>query len=251
MSSNTDTKQPAGATDLLLEQAACGELSEAALAALDPATRAEVERLVEDSEQILKAYLPRREVLAILRKLDAERRKAARARRRVALAAAPACAAVLLFAVVQPGGEAPRAALERTKGPAILQVFRKAEGGEERLSPGARVAPGDVLQLRYDARGRRYGAIVSIDGAGVVTPHLPDSLQGPAASLDRALVPLPSAYELDDAPGYERFYFVTSSAPFDVEPVARAVRALGERSGPLPLPDGLEQVSIRVDKATP
>jgi hypothetical protein len=51
---------------------------------------------------------------------------------------------------------------------------------------------------------------------------------------------LPYAYELDDAPRFERFYFVTSRQTIDVNAVLESGRRLGGRSKkPLVLPDGV------------
>ncbi len=51
----------------------------------------------------------------------------------------------------------------------------------------------------------------------------------PAPPLDpRGPVVLPSAYELDDAPGFERFFLVYSAKPFDVAAVDPAARALAQ-----------------------
>lgn len=240
-------------SDLFLERLAADEHGhEPGHAPVGPEVEAEVARLKDENRRILESYPPRREVLAILRKVDQVRRQQSQARRRAVLTAVPVCAALGLLFTVGPGLLGPdRGPEERTKGPAVLQVFRRTAAGEERLSAGARVQAQDLLQLRYDARGLKYGAIVSVDGSGVVTPHLPDRLDGPSASLGKALVAVPSAYELDDAPGYERFFFVTAAEPFEVGVVVEAIRRLGTASGPLELPDGLRQVSLRLEKEQP
>src|SRR5690606_30966685 len=115
----------------------------------------------------------------------------------------------------------------------------------ERLAPGDRVRAGDLLQLSYVAAGRRFGAIVSIDGRGVVTTHLPLAGPGAAALGAGPAIPLEQAYELDDAPGFERFVFVTGTSRFEVAVVAAAARAVATgrapATTPLSLPTGLEQ----------
>jgi hypothetical protein len=58
-------------------------------------------------------------------------------------------------------------------------------------------------------------------------------------------VALPVAFELDATPGFERFVFVTSDAPFDTAPVVAALR----RDGP-PLPPDLTLSSLTVYKVT-
>jgi len=135
------------------------------------------------------------------------------------------------------------AMVERIKGldPA-LQFYRRTAAGSERLPDGAVVREHDVIMIRYQPAGRAFGAILSVDGRGTVTLHFPT--EGPrAAALPReGVVPLEFAYELDDAPYGERFYFITSNKPFDLEPIVRAARrgSSGPAIGTLPaLPDSL------------
>ena len=65
-------------------------------------------------------------------------------------------------------------------------------------------------------------------------------------------MPLDHSYELDDAPGFERFVLVVASEPIDVERVLGAARQValdsqGDRR-PLQLPPSWAQVSLRLDK---
>jgi hypothetical protein len=139
-------------------------------------------------------------------------------------------------------------------GPHLL-VFRKTAAGAEELRAGSVARRGDVLQLSYASGTAKYGAIFSIDGRGTVTWHVPAGYPGgsrPASPLDpRGPVVLPSAYELDDAPGFERFFLVYAEAPFDLSAVDLGVRALASRgaeNGVLSLPRGLGQFSLLVKK---
>ncbi len=91
-------------------------------------------------------------------------------------------------------------------------------------------------------------AVVSVDGRGGVTLHWPEG-SGPAAELESGrAVPLPHAYRLDDAPGFERFFLVTGAARFDTGAVLEAARRLAAsgraRTDPLPLAAGLEQRAL-------
>jgi hypothetical protein len=99
--------------------------------------------------------------------------------------------------------------------------------------------------------------ILSVDGRGKVTWHTPSGYAGQPLSsptLDmKGQVVLPAAYELDDAPGFERFFFVYSSSPFDVAAVDRAARALASQPSravvePLGLGTGMGQYSFLVKK---
>jgi hypothetical protein len=118
-----------------------------------------------------------------------------------------------------------------------LVVYRRkaaqASGvpGSERLGNGAHATRGDVLQLAYDkAPDGLYGVMLSIDGAGRVTQHLPEEGARAAAPLVAVReIPLPSAYELDDAPDFERFVLVASHQPFSIDLALDAARTLARQ----------------------
>ncbi|HVU51367.1 MAG TPA: ActD-like protein, partial [Polyangia bacterium] len=140
------------------------------------------------------------------------------------------------------------------KGASELRVYRHRASGDERLADGSRAAAGDLLQLAYRAPTDGFGALLSIDGRGHVTLHWPEPGAGGAARLSaKGEVRLPSAYELDDAPAFERFVFVSSPAPFDLKTVLDAAEALAARPAdararPLTLPAPLNQLSLALDK---
>jgi hypothetical protein len=138
-----------------------------------------------------------------------------------------------------------------------LTVFRKTASGAEELRAGTLARRADVIQLSYTAGDARYGVIFSVDGRGAITWHLPAGYRGgsrSAPALDaQAQVVLPSAYELDDAPGFERFFLVYANLPFDVGDVERAARALSTRLAGadkevLGLRNGLGQYSLLLKK---
>ena len=134
-----------------------------------------------------------------------------------------------------------------------LTMFRQTPQGSEALADCVAARQGDVVRLAYQAAGQSYGVIVSIDGRGGVTMHLPPT-GGEAARLrpgDKVL--LDQAYELDDAPRWECFYFVTAPQPFDTQRVIEAAKreaALHRPSPPatLALPRGLEQSTFVLHK---
>jgi hypothetical protein len=144
----------------------------------------------------------------------------------------------------------------RVKGEARLLGFRDTGEGAERLQPGAVVRAGDRIQVRYYPGGASYGVIASIDGAGAVTLHQPSEGAPPEAT---ALAPrpttLPNAYALDDAPGFERFFFITADRPIDVPHILDVLRALAQRPGgdlaTPELPEGLRQFSLLLRKPDP
>ena len=97
--------------------------------------------------------------------------------------------------------------------------------------------------------------LLSIDGAGKVTLHWPERQDGEAAPLKASSENrLPSSYELDDAPAFERFFLVRAAAPFAVTTAIEAARALAAqpsaRTQALALPSNFEQISLALDKPT-
>jgi len=101
-----------------------------------------------------------------------------------------------------------------------LEVWRKTAESTEKLANNSEVKAGDLLQVRYIAEKKCYGVILSMDGNGVLTIHLSGN-NGKAAELEAGrIVSLESAYELDDAPKFETFYFITDSTEFALAPIA-------------------------------
>ncbi|NBD09727.1 MULTISPECIES: ActD-like protein [Corallococcus] len=154
-----------------------------------------------------------------------------------------------------PGTEAPPGVLEATRSKGLqprLDVHRQVASRTERLTDGAPAQAGDVVQLSYTAAGRVQGVIVSVDGRGAVTAHLPDQGDTSVPLARSGTHLLPRAYELDDAPGFERFFLITADAPFDREDVMAAARVLAAspdaRTAPLALPSGLGQTSFLLEK---
>lgn len=137
----------------------------------------------------------------------------------------------------------------RIKGEPALQIYRKTPDGSERLSEGALVRERDVILIRYQPAGRPYGAIVSIDGRGVVTRHLPAEGDQAAELPNEGTASVEFAYELDDAPRGERFYFITSDVPFDLEPILAGARAMKASVVEHGLPDRLD-LDERFDQVT-
>ena len=179
------------------------------------------------------------------RAAEADRRAAAaRPRRRAGwLLGIPTlvvgAAALLLW--LRPGPAPTDDGGDRPKGPARLHVYRKAAKGVERLPDGAAVRAGDELQLAYVASGHRFGAVVSLDGAGRVTFHLPEG-GGRAVSLRASgEVTLPQSYQLDAAPRFERFLLVTGDVPFDTGILPDVIRG----SAPPPAGTGIIPFTVR------
>jgi hypothetical protein len=175
-----------------------------------------------------------------------------RARRSLARGAAfgTALAACLVFAVVSPavfdrGGDA----LRMKGGEANIFAYRKSADGIGLVGPKDVLSAGEDIQLSYFASGPKYAAILSIDGRGAVTRHLP--LHGDAALRieTKQFELLPYSYRLDDAPRFEDLYLIVSPEPFAVsavEPCLRAAFAAGTSALRLPAP--LRYATARIVK---
>jgi hypothetical protein len=252
--------------DWLVERLALGELDDATaadvrrrLAAEGRDVDVEREALAASSREILEAHPPARIATAV-------RARAAEARRpRRWLVGAPLALAgvAALVLVARPatrattGAPGHELALEdgRIKGPAKVHVYRHGKDGDAKLFDGARAARGDLLQLTYSAgEGGRFGALLSIDGRGNVTLHWPEASAELAPRLSpKGEVKLPSAYELDDAPAFERFIFVSSENPFALSAVLQAAHALAARPADarvqrLALPASFAQDALTLEK---
>lgn len=251
---------------LLLERHRRGELEpelaqriDAALRD-DPALRARLEALDHDDQVILKQHPPAAFAQALRPRLTAEPRPSPRGWLGGGAALMAAAAAALLFIPSDPseyiGGSTTAPALEETvakggAGPQLV-LFRKAADAAERLSDGSEAAEGDVLGIAYQAASAAHGVIFSIDGRGTITLHHPSPPEASSALAPGGVVNLDQAYQLDDAPGFERFVLVTGERPIDLQQVLAAAATLSPgaaAAAPLPLPAGLRQASLTLKKA--
>jgi hypothetical protein len=251
--------------DWLLERLALGELDAAAaadvrgrLAAEGRDADAEIAALAASSREILEAHPPARIAAAVRARANAARP----ARRWLTIAPIVLAGAAAIVLVARPhrttstttGTDELGLEDATPKGPAALGVYRHRADGDERLADGAPAAPGDLVQLTYRAGTDRFGVLLSIDGRGHVTLHWPDAGEAAATRLSgKGEVRLPSAYELDDAPAFERFFLVTAEAPFSVATATDAAHALAAkpdaaRVTALALPADFHQISLTLTK---
>jgi hypothetical protein len=271
--------------DLMIEKLALGELPEGQAAALRQRLAADGdERLAgieRSNAEILREHPPEEVAAAVRRRLarldaEAPRRASTGWLVWVPMAAAAAVAIWWVGRDGEPAGQrgAPPVIAEADpevppqklagderpeqiylKGDPRLMIDRMQDGRATRMATGDAVATGDLLQLGYIANGVQQGVVVSIDGAGVTTLHFPASEQASAVLEQGGRVGLPESYELDAAPGFERFFFVTvDGAEPKLEPAkvmeAARVLARGERAseGELVLPQGWKQQTILLEK---
>jgi hypothetical protein len=252
--------------DLVIERVHLGEASDAERQRVlaDADARARLEALPSADAAFLEAHPASSVLPTIERKLHVRRTEdAVRDRqRRFAIGGAllvPLAAAILTFVAVQApptpvdGGTDP--GLERTTAKwgegARLFLYRDGPRGADRLQAEDAASAGDRLLIRYSALDATHGVIVSVDGRGAVTLHHPAQPTGDTRLQDGGETDLGFAYELDDAPRFERFYLVSDDVPVDVQAVLAAAREAAEsgRDQPeLALPDRLEQNTLILRK---
>jgi hypothetical protein len=254
----------AAVPDWLLERYALGELPpekmEAVRAALeaDPEGARRLAAVTHSNNAILAAYPPRVVAAAVQQRA---RREAGEGRASwLSGLIMVAAVALALLAIRTPDagtGLHPDCVVAGDEticfkgGPQLLVYRQRGREEPEMLHNGSVAHDADRLQLKYRANQRRYGLIASIDGRGVLTLHTRDAVALDAPGDAEAAVALPRSYELDDAPRFERFFFVASLEPFDAEAVLDAIEALPLQQDPeaeLVLPDGLYQDSILLQK---
>lgn len=242
--------------DWMLERYRLNELAPAERAevdralAADPQVRARLDALEADSQETLIRFTPRAVATEVQRRSSAPRPE----RRAFFPVPALALAAVVLLGVVTvvltrrpPVDDI----LVKGAGP-TLRVFRQTAAEPQRLFDGAKVRAHERVQVSFDLAGQRSLVVVSIDGAGGATLHFPTDGSSVAPAGFKAL---PESFELDEAPGYERFFLVTANQPLDAAEILQKAQALARqpdaRTAPLPLPESLTQRSLMLLKESP
>ena len=99
---------------------------------------------------------------------------------------------------------------------ARMEVWKKTDTGIVQLQDLDEVREGDEIQLRYAVPEKCFGLLFSMDGNGALTLHMGDGVKAIELTPGK-MNSLPFAYKLDDAPYFEKFFFVTSPKEFAVE----------------------------------
>jgi hypothetical protein len=259
------TTAPRPVPDVLLEQYHLRELPAGELERIrlrletDPVLRTRHAQLAASDEEIARRYPPHWLAARIRTRQPAAARPLATALP-LGLAAAAAMLVLLMVPRSSPSRvvssvAAPVMGTEGTRMKGLrpsLTVYRRTASGSETLADGSIARPGDLLRVGYGTAGQPFGVIFSVDGRGVVTRHLPATGDRAAALTAGHAVLLDQAYELDDAPGWERFYFITGDVPFALAPVIEAARqhrtTAARTPVALPLPRGLSQSTFTLQK---
>lgn len=119
---------------------------------------------------------------------------------------------------------------ERSKGNgARLFIYKKDGNGAVLLKNKTPVGRNEIIQISYLAGGDAFGAILSVDGNGVITQHFPDSGNMTSVLSSNGEVSLDFSYKLDDAPKFERFIFITGNEQISIENYKKSIANLAIR----------------------
>ncbi|HEQ71248.1 MAG TPA: hypothetical protein ENN69_02065 [Spirochaetia bacterium] len=140
-----------------------------------------------------------------------------------------------------------------------LTLYRKQNSNHpapdqaEKLADRSLATENDLIQIRYFSGIKKYGVILSVDGRGNVTLHYPAGPNASTALETGKEVFLPESFKLDDAPRFERFFFVTSDTPLSVSGILAAAVEFARNprkaaNGELSLPNHITQTALTLLK---
>lgn len=226
-------------SSILLERYACGEVTDEEKLLVEEECRndsnlsAQLAALKRSDAEILSTYSPRKIANEIALKMHREQVRITMSddvsavisnRDRLRLLPAWSYSLLLLLVFIVPlsvhylNSRVPVG--ERTKGfGPTLSIYRDEGNSYNKLPDSAVVTEGDRLQIGYTAADKKFGVIFSVDGNGVISLHYPtDTLTEQTGSRleQEGEQLLNTSFELDSAPLFERFYFLTSNDTIDV-----------------------------------
>ncbi len=98
---------------------------------------------------------------------------------------------------------------------ARMEVWKKTGDGAVQMENLGEAHEGDEIQLRYAVAEKCFGLLFSMDGNGTITMHM--GQENRAVELEPGkMTTLPFAYKLDNAPKFEKFFFLTSKDEFEL-----------------------------------
>jgi hypothetical protein len=238
--------------DIILEQYILGELPSDRLRAIDAELssnqmlRARIERIRRSNEEIVDQYAPSSFVESIsmkVRNAGCPTGGFGLFRKHIPALGVAAAAVVIIFlfpfsvhhqVVTQTSRTSEnqiavgQSDTIRLKGDeSKLFIFRKTNNDPELLTNNAVTHEGDVIQLAFQTV-RQYGVILSIDGRGNVTLHYPaSSWDSPRIEKGKKTY-LERSYQLDNAPQFERFFFITSDVSVNVDYILSRARSFAK-----------------------
>lgn len=112
---------------------------------------------------------------------------------------------------------------ERLKGESVDRLFfyKSTNGVVSEFDTSQTIKKGDLIQISFLSSNYEYGIIFSVDGNSKSTMHYPpeeDKIYAAILPLE-IKININSAYELDNAPSFETFYFVLAHNEFNIENV--------------------------------
>ncbi len=105
-----------------------------------------------------------------------------------------------------------------------LMIYRKNNDDVDLLTKGSLLKASDLIQLAYFSRKDSYGVIFSVDSKGLISLHYPISEKNSSKLIIRKKTFLSRAFELDDTPGFEKFYFISSNREINVSILIKNVK---------------------------
>ena len=106
----------------------------------------------------------------------------------------------------------------RIKGlPTRFEVWKKTGDSAIQMQDRDSVIAGDELQIRYAFAEKCFGLLFSMDGNGVITIHIGQD-NNAVELAPQGIKFLPTAYKLDNAPYFEKFFFLTAGEAFSIAP---------------------------------
>jgi hypothetical protein len=206
--------------DLKLEQYLLGELDSSEIENItEQASRDEHLKIqLESLKQMEKRFADKYPVDWFKRRISPEIIKPGTSRHSFRLALVPIVCTLLLLPLAYfyiSMSINVDSSITRIKGDALFfTVYRKTALGHDLLPDGSVVRQKDLLQVEYTADSSLlYGLLISIDGNSHITIHLGDE-NGSSVKLTEKHKMLPYSYELDDAPGFEKFFFIAGKNQF-------------------------------------
>jgi len=213
-------------------------------------------KIEESNRDILSEYPPEFMARQIKDKMNRKKSENGRSRqfRKVYIPLSAAAVLILFFSVfpfnfsnnTAEGNRNPADTIRLKGNGPSLYIYRGDRGDTELLANNSMVREKDLLQIAYNGAGAKYGVIFSIDGRGAVTIHFPDNVYSNTRLDSGNKVLLPYSYELDNAPFFERFFFVTSENEIDAQYIMEkaSLIAKGNKSEMLPLSEEINQQAV-------
>lgn len=222
--------------EIYLEQLYLNELSAQKAKTLTN-TESVLNRIELSNKEILEQYPPSFMRESIIRKLNINTEKKSKKQdfRFYILRAVPIAAALViltlnlsqLYTTQEPNN------IIRSKGlNPELSIYIEKNNSPAELFDNDFVFESDLIQLTYNAAGNKYGVIFSLDGRGVITLHYPEDKSSTPFIDPNGSHALPFSYELDDAPEFERFFFVSSKQEFDINTILKSAEDLLNYNNP-------------------